>query len=633
MIRRLILIVILIVGLAASVLVAVQRFKVESRNRAVDIVIDYNEVAQIVAGSGMSPVDVLRRLKTAGVTGVAVTEQTMRDLIANGSVVPYGEQRFVVSNRVVSRVTNRLRTILANGQDQVKSTPVTMANSYLTIHEDLPTDYIEGLPVGFSEQALEQVRSAGLEVVGRLVNYAGATPRAINAIIFDTRALGIRKVVFMGDQVLGYRGATKATALAIRRHDLLFGRVEFAKQKGELDIAKRVPDRTLVVHSITQNEMPTLNAVSIAERFRKAVRERGVRMVYVRMLKTASSDLVRANTDYILLIAKDIRTAGYTIGSSHSLHEVTVPTYLRALVGLGVGAGAILLLLTIVDISTAAFIFWTIAALIICAGLPIVGDTGSKAVALLSALVFPTLATVVAVRSAPQSPTPAQAVLMRALGRLFAAVVIAVAGGVLIVGLLSSRVYMLRIDQFAGIKVAHVVPIFLLALFFAGDVAWSSDTWDEQKKKLFSSLKNLATNPVLIWQAIGLIVVLAIVGLMVARSGNEAGLNVSTFELKVRAILDRVMFVRPRTKEFLVGYPALVLGIAFALRGRRRWAAPLIVLGSIGLVSVLNTFCHIHTPLTVSALRSLNGLIAGGAIGLIVYTVLGNLPGRENKPS
>jgi len=632
--RRLVLSLILIVSLVASALVGVQRLKVESRNRAVDVVIDYNEVAQVVAGSGMSPIDVLRRLKSAGVTGVAVTEQTMRDLIANGLVIPYGGQRFAVSGEVVSEVTNRLCMILANGRDRVKSTPVAGAGySYLTIHEDLPMDYIEELPVGFSKQAIEQVRAAGLEVVGRIINYAGATPRAIDSIIADTQALGIRKVVFMGDQVLGYRGATKATALAIRRNDLLFGRIEFAKQKGELDIAKRVPDKMLVVHSITQNEMPTLNAVSIADRFRKAVRERGVRMVYVRMLETASGDLVEANADYISLVAKDIRAAGYTIGGSHPLGEVTAPTYLRALAGAGVGAGTILLLLTIVDLSTFAFVFWSIAALIICSGLPVVGDIGQKAVALLSAFVFPMFAVLAAVRSAPQSPTPAQAVFIRSLLRLVAAVALTVAGGVLVVGLLSSREYMLRVEQFAGIKVAQVVPILMLTLLFAGNVAWSSDVWDEQKRKLFNSLRNLFTNPILMWQAIGLVVVLAIIGIMVARSGNEAGLEVSTFELKVRALLDRVMFVRPRTKEFLVGYPALVLGITFALRGRRRWAAPLLVLGSIGLVSALNTFCHIHTPLAVSTLRSLNGLIAGGVIGLIVYTVLRNLPGRENKPS
>ena len=44
-----------------------------------------------------------------------------------------------------------------------------------------------------------------------------------------------------------------------------------------------------------------------------------------------------------------------------------------------------------------------------------------------------------------------------------------------------------------------------------------------------------------------------------------------------------------------------------ALRGMRQWAAPLIVIGSIGLVSALNTFCHIHTPIQLSVFRIING--------------------------
>ena len=211
------------------------------------------------------------------------------------------------------------------------------------------------------------------------------------------------------------------------------------------------------------------------------------------------------------------------------------------------------------------------------------------------------------------------------------AVAISAAGGLLIVGLLSSRNFMLRIDQFAGIKLAHVAPLLILAVLFAGNVAWKSDTWAAQKQRVVESIRKLAMNPVMIWQAAGLAVLMVIVGLMVARSGNDAGLQVSGAELKFRAILDRVMLVRPRTKEFLIGYPALILGIAYALRGRRQWATPLVALGSIGLASALNTFCHIHTPLALSALRTLNGLIAGSVVGLIAYWALRGLPGREGE--
>lgn len=622
------MVAILAIGLVASGLVAAQRFRVESANRAVEIVLDYDEIAQIAAATGREPLTALKELKRAGATSVAVTEQTIRDLMDDGLVTAQEGGQISVAGAVGPRVISRLRTVL--GDQAVTPIPLGSPRCVVAMR-NAPLSYVQTLPAGLPENAIAEVLGAGLEVTARVVNYPGATPQAIETTLAGVRSLGIRKVVFSGDQVLGYRGATRETARSIVRHGLYFGRVEFAKQKGEVDLAEHISGRVIVVHSISQNEMPALNANSAAERFGKAVKERGVRMCYVRMLDTASSDVLASSAGYVSRIAKEITSAGYALRSSHPLGEVGAPEWTRVLVGLGVAAGLVLLILTVVDLSASAVVIWTVAAALICAAIPLTGDIGRKAVALLSALVFPTLAAMVAVRNGPDGSTPVTSPFLRALGRLVTAVAISAAGGLLIVGLLSSRDFMLRIDQFAGIKLAHVAPLLILAVLFAGNVAWKSDTWAAQKQRVVESIRKLAMNPVMIWQAAGLAVLMVIVGLMVARSGNDAGLQVSGAELKFRAILDRVMLVRPRTKEFLIGYPALILGIAYALRGRRQWAAPLVALGSIGLASALNTFCHIHTPLALSALRTLNGLIAGSLVGLIAYWALRGLPGREGK--
>ena len=87
-------------------------------------------------------------------------------------------------------------------------------------------------------------------------------------------------------------------------------------------------------------------------------------------------------------------------------------------------------------------------------------------------------------------------------------------------------------------------------------------------------------------------------------------------------MLDKVLFVRPRTKEFLVGYPLLMAGMAFLTKGKRNWAVPCIVVGSVGLVSALNTFCHIHTPIVLSFVRTFNGLWVGLVIGTILSALI-----------
>ena len=102
-------------------------------------------------------------------------------------------------------------------------------------------------------------------------------------------------------------------------------------------------------------------------------------------------------------------------------------------------------------------------------------------------------------------------------------------------------------------------------------------------------------------------------------AGNDAGVGVSGAELKGRAILDRILPVRPRTKEFLVGHPLFILGIAWWWRGRRRLGLPCLVFGSLGQVSLLNTFCHIHTPLVISVWRGGVGLVLGVLLGAAVF--------------
>ena len=81
------------------------------------------------------------------------------------------------------------------------------------------------------------------------------------------------------------------------------------------------------------------------------------------------------------------------------------------------------------------------------------------------------------------------------------------------------------------------------------------------------------------------------------------------------------MFVRPRTKEFLIGYPALFLAAGYFLRGEKQWLWVLAAIGVIAPISVFNTFSHIHTPLMISLIRTFNGLILGLLIGWVLFLV------------
>lgn len=201
------------------------------------------------------------------------------------------------------------------------------------------------------------------------------------------------------------------------------------------------------------------------------------------------------------------------------------------------------------------------------------------------------------------------------------------------IGLLATRPFMVQATQFLGIKAQHAVPLLIVTLAaVVGGVALPGETWERYKTRASEHFRAALDEPARFGMLIFGIVALAGLALVVARTGNDAGVGVSGIELKSRAILDRLLPARPRTKEFLVGHPAFLLGLAWWWRGRKRLGLTAFVIGSLGQVSILNTFCHIHTPLIISVWRDLIGLVFGILIGAGLFLVLEKiLPSPERN--
>ena len=98
-------------------------------------------------------------------------------------------------------------------------------------------------------------------------------------------------------------------------------------------------------------------------------------------------------------------------------------------------------------------------------------------------------------------------------------------------------------------------------------------------------------------------------------------LSVPTLEQRIRNDLETILIYRPRTKEFLIAFPAVAAAFAFAARGNRVWTALFGVLGGIGFASVANTFCHMRAHFTVSLYRTLIGAAIGLVLGILITLI------------
>lgn len=167
-----------------------------------------------------------------------------------------------------------------------------------------------------------------------------------------------------------------------------------------------------------------------------------------------------------------------------------------------------------------------------------------------------------------------------------------------------------------------VAPLLLVAAFYGLGLAslGPNASWDARRARLRESLGALSGQPLRVGQVVLGLVALAALAVFVARSGNDSGVAVSALELKTRALMDKYLLVRPRTKEFLLGHPALFFALCASASGRfGRWVLPLLIVGAIGQADIMDTFCHLHTPLFISLLRALIGWLLGAAIGAGIF--------------
>jgi hypothetical protein len=145
--------------------------------------------------------------------------------------------------------------------------------------------------------------------------------------------------------------------------------------------------------------------------------------------------------------------------------------------------------------------------------------------------------------------------------------------------------------------------------------------------------RDVFLSPVLTYQLFAGIAIVALGALMLVRSGNESDVSPTPFELYLRHALTHVLSVRPRFKEFLIGFPCMMLLPALVVRHRHAigW---LIALGiGVGVGDVIDTFSHLHTPLQISIWRVVNGLIVGGIVGAIFIAIYRAIYRRLPLPS
>lgn len=498
-------------GLAVNTLT--WRWKVEHRNKTVEICLDSLETAVICNNENYPLTQFLSEARSNGVSSLAIYEEAQDGTTSNSSF------------------------------------------SYLPKNAELINITKGGY---FSGELLNLAKTADLKPLYRPLNRAYESPE----YVFQKLGAGIESeasIIAAGEESLGYQDKKEWYIPLINKKNLFLPVPEFTKQLGLIELARLVPEQVIRAHTVDIQEASRIPYNILTQRYLRAVRERGCRLLYIHMLPSQG---IKGNLEMLKELSTRLIQNGFILGK-------TTPPFSD---------------FNNFSSPSRRVILWfrSLAALLIAIAIPVMAlrtglrlaSNGTKII-----LAFLTITSVT------------------------------LTGALMIGSLLSNREFMLGLETIHGIKAAMILPV--IGTVF---LVFSRDT-----------LRRFLAKPMTNIEFLGLCAILAFLAVLLIRSGNY-NLFTPEFEINLRDFLDRFLGVRPRFKEFLIGHPVLLTGLYLYTKQKKGQIA--IIIGSIGQISIINTFLHSHVPLSISFLRTFHGLWIGIIMGALSIKTLSILEKR-----
>ncbi|AWB44439.1 hypothetical protein DCC85_09495 [Paenibacillus sp. CAA11] len=604
----------------------------EGQAREIELAVPYTEIVQ----SSADPETVIQSLKQAGATAIVLKETNLQELADKGVLKLYSAQKMPADVLNDSSVTvSPEDTVIVSSNQNAKDTAFyatllqkAFKNKLLMNHR--PDGGFSAVLKLSVEKAQAQVLGIDIpearELIGQLhmtviPSYANA-PLYHDAEFMDAQFealhdLDIKQIYFSGNEALSYPGDAPQLADLMKKHHIYFTLIR--SQLGALELAKQADYRHIRVIFIDPAKLNAMSTKEAADMFELSVRERAISMVYFPAFKNAQQDwpsylkkVEAVSSELVKRLEPEYSFSQPLPLTDYANHGLLAGKPFKAIPMLGITLTALLLLRRFTSwrpLAAAAMVLG-LAGIAAAMVKPSLFGLAQSVYGLIGGIAAPVLAIMVGREIALRSQRGPWA---SALLAFISGACITLAGVIFVVALFNDMSYLSYVNQFRGIKLLFVAPILLTFIY-----TWITGDLGQGLRFLQKSV--LQSGSILRW--VLLLVGLLIVGLggiyFVLRSGNEGTLL--PFEGEFRSLLDHLLGVRPRTKEIFLGYPLFVL--ALYLLAKYRKGGLLLIAAVIGQLSLMNTFTHLHTPLTISIQRSAWGLLFGLIIGLLLTSIV-----------
>ncbi|PQP84561.1 hypothetical protein C0Q44_08395 [Paenibacillus sp. PCH8] len=638
---------VVIIGLVASIPVISDRVQTESSAKKVELVFNYRGLLDISAYQA-HPQDFmneqLTRLKDAGVTTMAVFESTLDELRKTRRLMVYSGQDLAnLTKDVIPANANYTYVLFTTEENAQAYTPIieqTFADRQIPVvpweYEgrsglilQTPPENANMQPMQPDPVAVKMLRDQGFYILPRISDSVPYNQESMERLLTFFQENGVKRILFDGDAVKGYNDNAELKSLdqfaqLLNKHDIGLAAIENLKkpQSGFQTLAYKTDYNVTRLYSLSDGDA-NLDVDTIADRFVLAAKDRNIRMLY--MNASPSRNTAKAMiTDPIENLINSLGEPGHAVermakhgfelgqAEAFTVKDSSIQRYAK-LVAL-VGAIAMIALMVSYFVPLLTLIAFVVT-LVGSAGLFLLKPTLlEQGIALLVAIAAPTLAMVLAVRTVNyqqqrQPDASAGRRLKQTLVLYVRTSILSFLAVPFVIALLNSITYSLVINQFRGVSLLHFAPMGLVAIyivFYRGSGSFS-----------IKKIKEMLRMPINV-----LMVVLALVAAVVgyyylSRTGNSG--SVTPFEMFLRTTLEDTFGVRPRFKEFMLGHPLFIVGVFAALKYRK--VIFVLVIATMGQLSMVDTFAHIHTPAVLSLIRGVMGLGLGLIFGIVAVGV------------
>ncbi len=612
----------ILLGIICALYGICSRYRIEKADRTVELVVDGDALRSYATENSYQIETMLKELLDIGIGAFAVPEIDLAEAASYKEVTVIPGTYLLLSNiENLPSIDPRKLYILDQPLGPVSQRMGLLGQSFI-LEDNLLWEFSEAYPVLITRRKeasrepttsvwdealhpdydlLQTANDTNFRIISRIQNPFFNNQTNLSYVLSQWQGKQ-NLIIFAGKEVLGYPDNITEVALMIK--DKTWGLIEFANQYGEKDLARLTNYNVVRVHSITPQEIKKIDPLKAHERYLRAVRERGARVIYFRPFPKLSW---QENLTSFKSLKEDLVQEGFQIGAAipKPFFKSSFLVFWPVVLGIVICGIELMLLL---GFNKSFSLYTGITFLLLITGLYFKGYTvlARQIASFGAAVVFPALA----IGKVAQNINKGNNRLLCQLLTVFGYTII----GVLFItaSLLDLR-FIIKVDQFLGVKLMHILPP-LLSLWIC--IRLLGFTWS--KKKLMSFFYPVTWSHVLI-----IVLILGAGFIYIGRTGHDWGLPVPKAEENLRIFLEKVFLIRPRLKEAFIGHPVLVLALIIAALTPSVWYLPyLLAVGSIGITSVLNTFSHAHTPLLVSLIRTGWGFLIGAVIGVLVFYLL-----------